>query len=166
MDVKRFQDSRKEELESFQKTYDMLKREYSNSVAAAINEKDPVKQKEMVDRVLGTNARLAEEIRTITGRLNKGDNGFNYKELDDLTADLIKYQKDYAELEKTKDKVQTLKMIHESMIKKLNTTTTTYYFYEAVVLILAFYVAYLVFTTSLGQSIKAVVSKVAIVPKR
>lgn len=166
MDVKRFQDSRKTELDNFQKQYDMLKREYSNSVSAAINEKDPVKQKELIDRVLGSNARLAEEVRTITNVLNKGDNGFNYKELDDLTTDLIKYQHDYAELEKTKDKVQTLKMIHESMIKKLNSTTTTYYLYVAIVLLLAFYVAYLVFTTSLGQSIKAVVSKVPLIPKR
>jgi len=86
-------------------------------------------------------------VRSIISKLNQGSQGFDPKELDDLTKDLIQYQKDYAELEHSKDKVNTLKMIKESNSKKLGLAKTMFNVYVVIFICLAFVVAYLVFKT-------------------
>jgi len=144
MDVRKFQDSRNEKLDAFKKQYQFLKSEYSRELAAAI---DP-SQKGAADRVQQVNAQLVTELHGIIDSLNKGQPGFDAKELDDLTADLIQYQKDYAEIERTKDKVATLKIIYAGNRDKLKTAEYIYYIYIAILVLLAFYVAYLVLTNS------------------
>jgi len=114
MDVKEFQDSRNSELDVFSKQYSFLKQQYSSTLSSAIQESDPAKQQELIQQVQQLNTQMADEIRTILNTLNKGAQGFDPKTLDDLTADLIQYQKDYAEIERTKDRVNTLKLIHTS----------------------------------------------------
>jgi hypothetical protein len=153
MDVKKFQDSRNSELDSFKKQYDFLKKEYSDALMSAIKETDPSQQLILIGRVQEINGNLAKELHSIINVLNKGSTGFDAKELDDLTADLIKYQKDYAEIEKSKDKVATLKLIRERTAEKLKTATFMYYVYIAVLVALSFYVGYLVLTTTWAQNI-------------
>lgn len=156
MDVKEFVDSRNRELSEFDKSYKFLKQSYSTSLAAAIQEQDPSKQQELIQQVLQVNSEMVESLREILSKLNQGQDSFNPKTLDELTADLIKYQKDYAEIEKTKDKVQTLKLIQANNTKKLQEATTMYYVYIVALIVLVFLITYLVFKTSFTSVIQQV----------
>jgi len=142
MEVRAFQDSRKAELDAFQKQYTTLKEKYSSALSSAINEKDPEKQQELISEVQSLNTQMADEVRVILGVLNKGAEGFDPKTLDSLTSDLIKYQKDYAEIERTKDRVNTLKLIHAGTLKDLESATYWYYIYIAVLILLCIIVAF------------------------
>ncbi len=156
MDVKRFRDSRETELSDFKKQYNFLKSEYSSVLSSAIQESDPASQQNLIQQVLQLNSSLADEVRSIVSKLNQGSQGFDPKELDDLTKDLIQYQKDYAELEHSKDKVNTLKMIKESNSKKLGLAKTMFNVYVIIFIILAFIVAYLVFKTEWVRRITSI----------
>lgn len=153
MDVKKFQDSRNSELESFKKQYQFLKKEYSGALSSAVSETNPEQQQILISRVQQVNGQLAEELHGIINVLHKGSAGFDAKELDDLTSDLIKYQKDYAEIEKSKDKVATLKLIRVRTADNLNTATFMYYVYIAILVMLSAYVGYLVLTTTWAQNV-------------
>ena len=148
MEVKEFQDSRKAELDSFKKQYQFLKKQYSDALMSAINEKDPNQQQSLIQQVQQANTNLTSELHGIIGILNKGSDGFDAKELDELTNDLINYQKEYAEIEKSNDKVKTLKMILNTTRANLKNATYMYYIYIAILIFLAFYIGYLVLRTS------------------
>jgi hypothetical protein len=92
--------------------------------------------------------------------LNKGASNFQSKQLDELTNDLIKYQKEYAEIEKSKDKVDTLKLVYNTTNEKLDNASFMYYVYIAILVSLSLYVAYLVLTTTWAQTL----SKIFTVP--
>jgi hypothetical protein len=154
MDVKKFQDSRNAELDSFKKTFAFLKKEYSSALSAAIREPDPNQQQILIQRVQQINSQLANELNSVINVLNKGSKGFDPKELDELTNDLIQYQKDYDEIEKSKDKVNTLKLIHGTTADRLKNATYMYYIYIAILIILCLYISYLVFSTSLTHAFK------------
>jgi len=156
MDVKKFQDSRATELESFKKQYQFLKKEYSDALSSSIQESDPAQQDILINRVQQINGNLADELRGIINVLNKGSPGFDAKELDDLTADLITYQKEYAEIEKSKDRVATLKLIRDRTEGTLKSATFMYYVYVAILVALSFYVGYLVLTTTWAQTISKI----------
>lgn len=153
MEVKKFQDSRNTELDTFKKQYQFLKKEYSDALSSAIKESDPAQQQILMSRIQQINGNLAEELHGIINSLNKGSTGFDAKELDDLTADLIKYQQDYAEIEKSKDKVATLKLIRTRTEDNLKSATFMYYIYIAILVALSFYVGYLVLTSSWSQNV-------------
>jgi hypothetical protein len=152
MEVKKFQDSRNAELEAFKKQYAFLKSEYSSTLESALRESDSAEQQTLISRIQQINSQLTEELHSIISKLNKGEVGFDSKQMDELTADLIQYQKDYAEIEKSKDRVATLKRIQSTTSESLQTATFMYYFYIAILLVLCFYVAYLVLKTSWGKS--------------
>jgi hypothetical protein len=156
MEVKKFQDSRNKELTDFKKQYQFLKSEYSAALSAAIKEPDPNQQLVLVQRVQEINAQLVNEVHNIINILNKGTDNFKPKELDDLTNDLIKYQKEYTEIEKSKDKVDTLKLIHTNTSEKLDNATFMYYVYIAILVTLSVYVAYLVLTTTWAQTLTSI----------
>lgn len=158
MDVKKFQDSRKAELDTFKKQYQFLKKEYSDALSSAIKEPDPAQQLTLIGRIQQINGQLAEELHGIINILNKGSNGFDPKELDELTTDLITYQKEYSEIEKSKDKVATLKLIRERTASNLNTAATMYYIYIAILIALSFYVVYLVLKTSWAQNVSKIIT--------
>jgi hypothetical protein len=159
MDVKKFQDSRNAELTGFKKQYQFLKGEYANALSAAIKEPEPSQQSILIQRVQQINAQLADELRGIINILNRGTTGFEPKELDDLTNDLIKYQKEYAEIEKSKDKVDTLKLIRDNTSEKLNNATFMYYVYIALLVGLSAFVGYLVLTTTWAQALKNIFTR-------
>jgi hypothetical protein len=160
MDIQKFRDSREEELNAFQKQYDFLKKEYSSVLMSAIKESDPAQQQELIQQVLTINSSMASELRDIIAKLNQGAKGFNPRELNDLTNDLIQYQKDYKEIEQSKDKVNTLKRIRESNETKLKTATTLYNIYIAVFIALSFIVAYLVYKTEIARKLSATLPRV------
>ena len=147
MDVQKFRDSREAELSDFQKQYNFLKTQYSSTLSSAIQETDPEKQQQLIQQVLTVNTNMAGELRDILSKLNQGAKGFDPKELNELTKELIQYQKDYEEIEQSKDKVNTLKLIKAGSQQKLGTAMTMYHVYIAILVVLAFIVAYFVFRT-------------------
>ena len=160
MEVKQFQDSRNAELESFTKQYAFLKTEYSKTLESALRESDPEEQQVLITNIQQINSQLTEELHTIISKLNKGSSGFDPKQMDELTADLIQYQKDYAEIEKSKDRVMTLKKIFSTTSQNLQSANFMYYLYIAILLVLCFYVSYLVLQTSWSKPLFSTASTV------
>lgn len=158
MEVQAFRDSREAELEAFKKQYTFLKTQYASVLASAIREPDPAKQQELVQQVLQINTTMADELRTILSKLNQGAQGFNPKELNDLTKELITYQKEYEEIEKSKDRVNTLKRIHSTAQDKVSMMSTMYAIYIAIFIGLVFLVAVLVLKTTWVQSVVSTVT--------
>lgn len=152
MEVKKFQDSRNAELSLFQKQYEFLKGEYLKTLESALRESDPAEQQTFISRIQQINSQLTEELHTILSKLNQGSDSFDPKQMEQLTEDLIQYQKEYAEIEKSKDRVMTLKKIYATTSDSLKSATFMYYLYIAILLILCFYVSYLVLKTSWGKS--------------
>lgn len=148
MDVQRFRDSRQQKLDEFKQKYSFLRSQYSRTLLSAIQEPDPQSQQEMIAQLLTVNAEMVDELKTILGELNRGQDSFSPKTINELTNDLIQYQKDYAEIEKSRDRVNTLKMIHSQQSGQLSSATTMFNIYLGVLIFLAFLVAYLVIRSS------------------
>ena len=164
MEIKEFQAARTSKLDDFEKTYDSLKREYSSAVMAAIQETDAEKQQELVGRVLSINSDLSNEIRTILTDMAKSSENVPSKSMDELTADLIAYQKQYSEIEKGKDRLQTLKLIQNANDQKLSDTSLMYNIYIGALIFLVFIVGYLVLRTNWRQAYNTVTSAMPSAP--
>jgi hypothetical protein len=148
MEIKEFQESRNSKLEEFQKEYNFLKTQYSSTLLAAIQEPDPEAQQKLVSTVLQLNTELSNQVRGILTELNQGSGSFDPKTLDDLTNDLIEYQKQYHEIQTNKDRLQTLKIIYSTNKEKLKETEFMYNLYVAALIILTFVAIYLVMRTN------------------
>jgi hypothetical protein len=137
MEVKQFRDSRNEKLSEFQKEFTDNKELYSSALHNAILETDPAQQEQLIQQVLQINAELSSGLRTIIGDLNKGTDSFDPKTIDDLTDDLIKYQQQYEEIQKSKNRAATLRLIKGSTLKNLQDATSKYYalFYSLIALV-------------------------------
>lgn len=155
MDVKEFRDSRKIQLSEFETQYSALKTEYSRLVLAAIQEQDPQKQQELVTQILSLNSEMSEQLRGILSALNKGSGPFDPKTLDELTQELIAYQKQYSEIEQGKDRVNTLKLIHTSTKQKLSDAESMYTFYLIALVALCFLIVFLIIRSSWIQTISS-----------
>jgi hypothetical protein len=131
-----FEDSRKTDLQNFQTQYESLKSQYSTTISAAIQEPDPAAQNALIQKVLSINQNLTDAIRSIISKLQQGTDKIDTATLEQLTADLIKYQKDYQSLKDSIDKLQTLKMIQATTTTKLNAAIWSYNIYLAVLCIL------------------------------
>jgi hypothetical protein len=153
MDIKEFQQSRDSKLAEFQKEYNFLKTQYSSTLLAAIQEQDPEAQQKLISTLLKINEELSNQVRTIITDINQGSQSFDPKTLDDLTNDLIEYQKQYHEIQNNKDKLQTLKLIYSTNKSKLQETTFMYNMYLAALIILTFVVIYFVMKTSTVSSV-------------
>jgi len=160
MDVMKFRDSRKTQLSEFENQYSTLKTEYSRVVLAAIQEKDAQKQEELVNQVLGLNSEMSDQLRSILSALNKGSASFDAKTLDNLTQELISYQKQYTEIEQGKDRVNTLKLIHTSTKQKLADAQTMYTFYLVALIVLCFLIVFLIIRSSWLEPILSIPSRI------
>jgi hypothetical protein len=160
MDVSKFRDSRKTQLADFETQYSSLKTEYSRLLLAAIQEQDPQKQQELVTQVLGLNSEMSEQLRGILSSLNKGSGSFDSKTLDELTNELITYQKQYAEIEQGKDRVNTLKLIHTTTKQKLSDAQNMYTFYLIALLVLCFLIVFLIIRSSWLDPILSIPSRI------
>jgi hypothetical protein len=142
MEVREFEISRKTIYDDFLKQYTFLKQQYSSTLSAAIQETDPAQREALIQQVQQINSQMTDEIRTILSNMNKG--GFDSKKIDELTNDLIEYQKDYAEIQQTKNQVNTLKMVKENARKKLGEMQYSFYIYLGILIIMCFYIAFAV----------------------
>lgn len=162
MEIKEFQNSRNSRLAEFQKEYNFLKTQYSTTLLSAIQESDPASQQKLISNILQINTELSDQIKGILTDLNQGSGSFNPKTLDDLTQDLIEYQRQYQEIQNNKDKVKTLKLIYGSNKEKLKETTFMYNIYLAVLIILILLVVYFVLKTSfVSDAIETISTQVA-----
>lgn len=158
MDIKVFQSERNFRLQEFNKKYDFLKQEYHRAVLAAIQETNPTAQQELITRILKINAELSNEIRGVLSELYKGSEVIPAATMDQLTEDLIKYQRQYSDIEKGKDRLQTLKLISKTNDAKLNDTNLMFNVYIGLLVFLIFIVGYLVFKTNITHAINSVSS--------
>lgn len=164
MEIKQFQDSRNAKLAEFQKEYNFLKTQYSSNLLAAIQEPDPAAQQKLISTVLQLNTELSSQLRGILTDMNQGSDSFDPKTLEDLTNDLIEYQKQYREIQDNKDKLKTLKMIYATNKEKLEETQTMYNIYLGALIVLTFLVIFLVFRTpgtSIVDTVTSTVTQVA-----
>ena len=161
MDIKQFQDSRNAKLADFEKGYNFLKAQYSSSLLAAIQETDPAAQQQLISTVLNVNSELSNSLREVLGDLNKGDPTFSSTTLNDLTNDLIEYQKQYHEITQRKDKLQTMKLIYASNRDKLETATNMYNIYLGGLVLLIFLIIFLIIRTSWTGNIVSTVQSIA-----
>jgi hypothetical protein len=161
MDIKQFQDSRNAKLVDFQKGYNFLKTQYSSSLLAAIQESDPAAQQQLVSNVLDINSELSSSLREVLADLNKGDPTFDPTTINDLTNDLIEYQKQYHEITQRKDKLQTMKLIYASNRDKLETATNMYNIYLGGLVLLIFLIIFLIIRTSWTGNLISTVQSIA-----
>lgn len=164
MEIKEFENTRNSKLDDFEKTYDSLKREYSSAVMAAIQESDPEQQQVLVSKVLSINSDLSNELRSILSDMYKSSSNVPSKTMDELTNDLIAYQKQYSEIEKGKDRLQTLKLIQKANAEKLSDTSFMYNIYIGALVFLVFIIGYLVLRTNWRQAYNTVTSSMPSVP--
>ena len=152
MDIKRFQDSRNTKLSAFEKEYASLKKEYSTALSGAINELDLTKREPLVQKVLSINTELSSAVKDFMSSINEGTDKVSSKSVADLTKDLIQYQTDYNEIMESKDKLQTLKIIHNTTEETLSNVQWMYNLYLFGLISLIILVIYLIFRTP-SQSI-------------
>jgi len=112
--------------------YGFLKSEYSSALLFAIENPSS----ESIQRVLDINAQLIEEVNELVSQLKSGDS------IESLMTDLIKYQKDYAEISQSQNKITTLKMIYNSTSDQLKTANILYYIYLGLLVLLSFVIVY------------------------
>ena len=112
--------------------YGFLKSEYSSALLFAIQNPS----NESIQRVLDINAQLIEEVNELVSQLKGGDS------IESLMTDLIKYQKDYAEINQSQNKITTLKMIYISTSDQLKTANILYYIYLGLLVLLSFVIVY------------------------
>lgn len=154
MDVKKFQDSRDSTLKTFQTKFNELQTTYNSTIQSAIQETDPAKQNDLVEQVLSLNAEMSGELKDILATLSTNTK-FNPATLNELTQKLIEYQKQYDEINKGKDRVQTLQMILTSTRKKLHDTIWMYNFYLAALLILICVIIFMIIRTSISAAVSS-----------
>jgi len=162
MDIKNFQDTRNQKLLDFNKRFDFLKQEYINALNMTLLEEDPKNQPLLVSRVQQLNTQMTDELREIITELTKQQE--QEGSIDDLTQQLIQYQKDYAEIQQSQDKLTTLKLIKNSNSQTLNEAQTTYWIYLIALILLTFLIIFNVFKVSLSSSIDTI--KQTLIPQQ
>jgi len=158
MEIREFRHSRDKKIQEFKDEYNSLKTGYSETLLLAIQETDPSQQQILLNKVLDLNSSLSELLRSFIAEINKGTDKFNPKDLDELMQDLINYQKQYNEIQKSKDKLETLKIIYAQNRDKLKEVTFQYNALIIILILLAIVVFILGFTTHSRYSISKIVS--------
>ena len=153
MEIKQFEDSRAKDLDAFNTRFTFLKQEYSVALNSAIAEADPAAQTELISRIQQLNSQMTEELRGMITILSKSP---DQKNIDDLTEELIQYQKDYAEIQQSQDKLTTLKLIKNSTKETLVKAQYTYWIYLGLLIFLCLIVAYQVFKVSITSVVQGV----------
>jgi hypothetical protein len=162
MDIKNFQDRRNQKLLDFNERFDFLKQEYTQTLNMTLLEEDPTKQPILVSRVQQLNTQMTDELREIITELTKQQD--KEGSIDDLTQQLIQYQKDYAEIQQSQDKLTTLKLIKNSTSQTLNEAQTMYWVYLIALILLTFLIIFNVFKVSISSSIDTI--KQTLIPQQ
>jgi len=148
MDIKKYQSDRASELKAFQKEYAELKTQYNTFLSNAVYETDTGKQAELVKQVLSINSGLAKHVRDFV-QSSKGK--FDPALISELTADIIKYQKEFEAIQTSSDKAVALRNILNKEKNQLNTLHSQFDVYLGVLLGGIILILILIFRTSLIQ---------------
>jgi DNA repair exonuclease SbcCD ATPase subunit len=162
MDIKNFQDRRNQKLLDFNERFDFLKQEYTQTLNMTLLEEDPTNQSILVSRVQQLNTQMTDELREIITELTKQQD--QEGSIDDLTKQLIQYQKDYAEIQQSQDKLTTLKLIKNSNSQTLSEAQTMYWVYLIALILLTFLIIFNVFKVSISSSIDTI--KQTLIPQQ
>jgi hypothetical protein len=153
MEIKQFEDSRAKDLDAFNTRFSFLKQEYSVALNSAIAETDQAAQAGLIGRIQQLNSQMTEELRGMIAILSKSP---DQKNIDELTEQLIQYQKDYAEIQQSQDKLMTLKLIKNTTKETLVKAQYTYWIYLGLLIVLCFIIAYQVFKVSISSVVEGV----------
>ena len=157
MDVKQFLDSRNSTFDAFMKKYDYLKSEYSKALSSAITETDTQTREKQISHIQSLNTELSQELRDILTEVSKGVDTFNPTTIDQLTQQLIQYQKDHQALDQSQDKLKTLKMIKYTSQSRLKEVTTMYGIYVLLLCVFSVLVVILVMRSTISKTVAAVI---------
>jgi t-SNARE complex subunit (syntaxin) len=157
MDVKQFLDSRNSTFDAFMKKYDYLKSEYSKALSSAITETDTQTREKQIPHIQSLNTELSQELRDILTEVSKGVDTFNPTTIDQLTQQLIQYQKDHQALDQSQDKLKTLKMIKYTSQSRLKEVTTMYGIYVLLLCVFSVLVVILVMRSTISKTVAAVI---------
>jgi hypothetical protein len=111
MDIKQYQLNREKDLQTFKSEYEDLKALYINFLTQAIYDSSKIEQ------VLDTNKSLSDLVQNFIG---ESQNKFDSETLNNLTDEIIQYQKEYKDLKSSQHKTKVLKTI----LNKENTRLT------------------------------------------
>jgi vacuolar-type H+-ATPase subunit I/STV1 len=125
MDLIAFQKSRDAELSTFETEQIGLKQQYNETITNAISETDPDKQSELVKQILDVNKELSDGVREFVSKQSQGT-PYDEKSVLALTNELIKYQKQYEQINSGNDKIKTLKLILSEDKDKLSSMQTQF----------------------------------------
>ena len=120
--------------------------EYKRLVLAAIKEKDSQKQQQLIQRILETNADISQDIRDELTKLHSKPSSVDM--IQNLTDQLLEYQKQYTDIQQSDDKVVTLRMIYADNKQKLEQAESMYNLYLIGILILCILIGVLVFNVA------------------
>lgn len=162
MDVGQLLKTRNDSLKDFEDMYNSLKVRYNSLITSAIQEQDSAAQQSLIQEVLNVNAELTAQLRTILSEISSAPKGFDVKTLDQLTADLIEYQKQHQDLTNQKDRLTTLKLIASSTTQNLVEATYMYWIYLISLVVSMVLVAFLAFRLSITSAISSIQSSVAL----
>ena len=143
MDVKAFEKTRADKLDAYKKEYSEKKHDYTVTMDAAIQEGDPKAQNDLIQAVLSMNTELSEFVRTMIGDISKGSDSINSTTVNQLNADLIKYQQEFEEVKQSQDKIKTLKKLQGINSGLANSALSSYYIYLTIIGILTVISVYL-----------------------
>lgn len=159
MEIKEFEHSRNKKFQEFKDEYNSLKTGYSETLLLAIQEANPDNQQELINRVLQLNSDLSELLRNFISEINKGTDKFNPADLDELMKDLVNYQKQYHEIQKSKDKLETLKIIYSQNKDKLK--EVTFQFNALIILLIVVSVILFIFAFTTHRTYSSIVSSLS-----
>ena len=152
MDVLRYQVGRQKELEDFQKEYADLKIQYSQLLTQAAYENDSSKQADLVKQLLSVNSSLAGHVRDF---VQKAGGKFDADLISKLTSDIIRYQKEFADIQSSSNKSRTLQLMLNKERNQLVDLDNSFFMWLCILLGLIGIVLMLIFTRSIGQLWKA-----------
>ena len=124
--------------------------EYKRLVLAAIQEKSSEKQQDLIQRILETNADISQDIRDELTKLHSKPSSVDM--IQNLTDQLLEYQKQYKEIQQSNDKLVTLRMIYADNSHKLEQAESMYNLYVIGIVIISALIGILVFRTALTSS--------------
>jgi hypothetical protein len=148
MDISKYQRDRASELKQFHTDYTDLKTQYNTLLSRAVYETDTGIQATLVKQVLSVNSSLAAHVREfIQGSRGK----FDPELISELSADIIRYQKEFEDIQSASDKTTVLKNVLDKEKNQLNALHTQFDLYLGLLLGGIVIILILIFRTSLVQ---------------
>ena len=148
MDIRKYQRDRATELKQFHTEYTDLKTQYNTLLTRAVYEPDTSIQADLVKQVLSVNSGLAGHVRQfIQGSKGK----FDPKIISELSADIIRYQKEFEEIQSSSDKTSVLKNVMDRGKNQLSVLQGQFDLYLGLLLGGIVIILILIFRTSLVQ---------------